>query len=57
MERSLSVHDEILLETPVEAGDEVALILNETMRDAGNHFLKTVLVEAEAVIVNSWPEK
>ena len=57
MGRNLFSHNEIHLETPIGAGDEVPLILNETMQDAGNNFLKTVLVEAEAVIVNSWAEK
>ena len=32
-ERSLCVHDEILLEVPIEAEDEVALILKETMEE------------------------
>ena len=35
MERSLFARDEILLETPIEATDEVALILKEPMEEAG----------------------
>jgi DNA polymerase I-like protein with 3'-5' exonuclease and polymerase domains len=31
---SLYVHDQILLEAPVEAADEVALILKDTMEEA-----------------------
>jgi DNA polymerase I-like protein with 3'-5' exonuclease and polymerase domains len=56
MERNLSVHHEILLETPIEAGDEVALILMKQDAET-TRFLKTVPAEAEAVIVNSWADK
>ena len=41
----------------IEATDEVVLILNETMDEARSVFLKTVPVEAEVVIANSWSEK
>jgi len=37
----LIIHDEILLETLVEADDEVAVILKETMEEAGRTLLKT----------------
>ena len=57
MERSLCIHDEILLEVPIEATDEVAPILKDTMEEAGSVFLKIVPVEAEVVIANSWAEK
>jgi DNA polymerase I-like protein with 3'-5' exonuclease and polymerase domains len=57
MVRSLCVHDEILLEAPIEAMDEVALILKDTMEVAGRSLLKIVPVEAEVVIVESWAEK
>jgi DNA polymerase I-like protein with 3'-5' exonuclease and polymerase domains len=57
MERSLCVHDEILLETPIDTEDEVALILKETMEEAGRSLLKTVPVEAEVVVVGGWAEK
>jgi hypothetical protein len=36
------VHDKNLLEAPIEATDEVAPILKETMEGAGKTFLKTV---------------
>jgi DNA polymerase I-like protein with 3'-5' exonuclease and polymerase domains len=36
--------DEILLEVPIEATDEVALILKETMEGAGRAFLKILPV-------------
>ena len=57
MERSLCVHDEILLEAPVEAMDEVALILKETMEETGRALLEIVPVEADVVVVDSWAEK
>jgi DNA polymerase-1 len=56
-EESLCVHDEILLEAPVEAADEVALTLKRTMEEAGSVFLKIVPVEAEVVIANCWAER
>jgi DNA polymerase I-like protein with 3'-5' exonuclease and polymerase domains len=52
----LGAHDEILLEALIEATDEVALILKETMEEAGRTLLKIVPVEAEVVIVDSWAE-
>jgi hypothetical protein len=35
----------------------VALILKDTMEEAGRSFLKVVPVKAEVVIVDSWAEK
>jgi DNA polymerase I-like protein with 3'-5' exonuclease and polymerase domains len=49
--------DVILLEAHVEMANEVALILKETMEEAGRSFLRSVPVEAEVVIVDSWAEK
>ena len=57
MERSLIIHEKILLEAPDETTDEVALTLMQTMEEAGSIFLKTVAVEAEVVVVGSWAEK
>jgi len=37
--------------------DEVALILKDTMEEAGRALLKVVPVEAEVVIADSWAEK
>ena len=53
----LGARDEILLEVPIEATDEVALILKDTMEEAGRALLKITPVEAEVVIVDSWAEK
>jgi len=57
MERNLCIHDEIVLEAPIESIDEVGLILQETMEEAGNAMLKIVPVEAEVVVAGSWAEK
>ena len=57
MERSLCVHDEILLEAPIEATDEVAPILKETMEEAGRALLKIASVKVEVVVADSWAEK
>jgi DNA polymerase I-like protein with 3'-5' exonuclease and polymerase domains len=57
MERDLCIHDEILLEVPIEATDEVAFILKETMEEVGRSFLKIVPVEVQVVVAVSWPEK
>jgi DNA polymerase I-like protein with 3'-5' exonuclease and polymerase domains len=51
------VHDEILLEGPVEAAHEVALILQETMEEVGRAALKVASVEAEVVIADRWAGK
>ena len=56
-ERSLCVDDEILLEAPIEATDEVALIFKRTMEEAGKTLLKIVPAEVEVVIAGSWAEK
>jgi DNA polymerase I-like protein with 3'-5' exonuclease and polymerase domains len=53
----LGAHDEILLESPIEATDEVGLILKDTIEEAGRTWLEIVPVEAEVVIVDSWAEK
>jgi len=51
------VHDEVLLEVPIEATDEVAFILKETMEESGRTLLKIVPVEADIVVVDTWAEK
>ena len=57
MERDLCIYDEILLEVPIEATDEVALILKEIMEEAGKNFFKIVPIEADVVIVDTWTGK
>ena len=46
-----------VLKSPIEATDEVALILKETMEVLGMFFRRIVPVEAEVVVVDSWAEK
>jgi DNA polymerase I-like protein with 3'-5' exonuclease and polymerase domains len=57
MERSLCIHDEILLGAPIEATNEVTHIAKETMEEAGRVLLKIVPVDAEVVVADSWAEK
>jgi DNA polymerase-1 len=51
------VHDEVILETPVEEAQEVSLIVKETMRNAGNQYLRVVPLEVEVSIADSWSRK
>jgi len=52
-----SVHDEILLEAPVEKAQWAAELLKSTMEKAGAYYLKLVPVVAEATVADSWAEK
>ena len=49
--------DEIFVEAKTEITETVALILKETMEEAGRALLKIVPVEAEVVIAVSWAER
>lgn len=51
------VHDEIILEAPESRAEEVKKILEDTMKEAGQYYLKSVPVEVEGNICNSWAEK
>jgi DNA polymerase-1 len=51
------VHDEILLETPVENALKAAGILRETMIEAGSGFMPDVPLAADAHVASSWAEK
>lgn len=51
------VYEEILLEIPIETEDEVAMIVKETMEQAGRDFLEEVPVVVEVVVGRSWVEK
>ena len=57
MERDICIHDEILLEFPIEATDEVAIILKETMEEVGRTLLKIVPIKADVGVVASWAER
>ena len=51
------VHDEIILECHENRAEEAAVILKDTMEQAGREFLKLVPVEVEVSIGDSWAEK
>jgi DNA polymerase I len=52
-----TVHDEILLEAPENAAEQVAQILQQVMEQAGQRYLRKVPVKAEVAVVSSWAEK
>ncbi|MCD4708607.1 MAG: bifunctional 3'-5' exonuclease/DNA polymerase [Candidatus Sabulitectum sp.] len=51
------IHDEIVLECDEGKALETALLLKNTMEEAGSRYMKDVPVVAEASIANSWAEK
>jgi DNA polymerase I-like protein with 3'-5' exonuclease and polymerase domains len=51
------VHDEIILEVPDKSAGEAAVILKETMIQAGKAYLGKVPVEVEVAIGETWAEK
>jgi DNA polymerase-1 len=52
-----TVHDEIIVEAPVDKAQEVAQILKGTMESAGRYYLKKVPVEIDVSLADSWAEK
>ncbi|MGD0399197.1 MAG: DNA polymerase [Syntrophobacteraceae bacterium] len=52
-----TVHDEIILEVPEEVAREVAVILKETMIQAGKAYLAKIPVEVDVTIGETWAEK
>jgi DNA polymerase-1 len=52
-----TVHDEIILEVPERTAREAAVILKETMIEAGKAYLSKVPVEVEVTIGETWAEK
>jgi len=48
------VHDEILLESPDENADEMAVLLKSTMEEAGNSILKYVPCQADVNVSENW---
>ncbi|MCD5401312.1 DNA polymerase [candidate division NPL-UPA2 bacterium] len=50
----LSVHDEIVLETSGEKAEDVKVLLEETMIEAGREFVPDVPIEVESVISPTW---
>jgi len=51
------LHDEILIEAPIEEIDAASQILKESMIDAGTAYLKNVPVVAEVSVADNWYEK
>lgn len=51
------MHDEIILEVPEEVAREVAVILKETMIQAGKAYLAKIPVEVDVTIGETWAEK
>ena len=51
------IHDEIIIEAPVEEIDTAAQILKQSMIDAGTAYLKDVPVVVEVSIACNWYEK
>ena len=51
------VHDEIVLEVPESCGKETSIILEQTMIQAGNYYLKKVPIEVDVSIADSWAGK
>jgi DNA polymerase I-like protein with 3'-5' exonuclease and polymerase domains len=49
--------DEIFVEAKSGIAETVALILKDTMEEAGGALLKIAPVEAEVVLADSWAEK
>ena len=52
-----TVHDEIILEVLEEQANDAAVILKETMIEAGKAYLSKVPVEVEVTIGETWAEK
>lgn len=50
----LCVHDEVVVEARRDQAEAVAAIVEEKMREAGSHYVKSVPVTAEAVISEVW---
>ena len=51
------IHDEIILEAPVDKADTAAAILQESMIVGGQHYLKSVPVVVDVSVVDTWAEK
>jgi DNA polymerase-1 len=52
-----TVHDEIILEVPDSLAGEAAMILKETMIEAGEVYLGKVQIEVEVTVADTWAEK
>ncbi|MEA3265997.1 MAG: DNA polymerase, partial [Candidatus Fermentibacteria bacterium] len=51
------IHDEIVLECDESIAEETALLLKNTMEEAGARYMKDVPAVAEASIADNWAGK
>ncbi len=52
-----AIHDEIVIECDAGKATDMALLLKETMEEAGGKYVKALPIVAEACIAESWAEK
>jgi DNA polymerase-1 len=51
------IHDELLVEAPKAQAEEVAEIVENTMKEAGRRFLRHVPLDVEVVLAENWAGK
>jgi len=51
------VHDELLVEAPKAQAEEVAGIVESSMKEAGRRFLRHVPLDVEVIIAQNWAGK
>jgi len=51
------IHDEVLLECPIEKAKSTKILLKNIMENAGKSFLKLIPLVADVKIASSWAEK
>lgn len=51
-----AVHDEVVIECPEELAEEVKEMVEKYMRKAGDHYLETLKIKADANIGDDWYE-
>lgn len=51
------IHDEIILEAPIEEADKAKQLLEGAMNEAGQVYLKKVPVKVEVSVVDTWADK
>ena len=51
------VHDEIILEVLHKDAVEVSILLKQKMIEAGQHYLKTIPVDVDVAVADSWAGK
>jgi DNA polymerase-1 len=53
----LSVHDEVLVETPVDAAEQVKSVVEAAMKDGMQEFVKSVPIAVEVTVRRTWSEE